>query len=107
MIDTFIECGYQVELPLHQAMPIIPNNRGQADSRFHGLERRKLDTNMHETATKYEAIIENLISWGTVVVVNWSEINKPEGIAWYLPYFYVVNQNKPGKIRIFFDCSVL
>lgn len=66
----FIKCGYQVELPLREDRPIIPNNRGQGVSRFCGLERRMLQPNMHETAAKYDAIIENLISSGTVVAVS-------------------------------------
>lgn len=50
---------------------------------------------MRETAAKYVTIVENLISPGTVVAVNWSDINKPECMVWYLPHFYVVNPNKP------------
>ncbi|XP_032785664.2 uncharacterized protein LOC116923312 [Daphnia magna] len=103
----FIGCGYQVELPLRQDRPVIPNNRGQAVSRFCGLERRMLEPHMRETAAKYVTIVENLISSGTVVAVNWSDINKPEGMVWYLPHFYVVNPNKPEKIRVVFDCAAL
>jgi hypothetical protein len=48
---------------------------------------------MHETAAKHVAIVENLLSPGTVVTVSWLDINKPEGMILYLPPCYVVNPN--------------
>jgi hypothetical protein len=56
-------------------------------------------------ADKYNLIINKLIDSGTAVPVDPSEINKPEGMVWYLPHHFVENPNKPGKIRVVMDCA--
>ena len=59
---------------------------------------------MRDFRIKYENKIEKLIESGTVVVVKWSEINKPMESIWYVPHFFVEYPNKPGEIRVVFDC---
>ena len=94
---TFINCGYQIDLPLQEDHPEIPNNRNQALSRFHSLERRLAEPSMRVLADQYEQAVEKLISSGTVVPVDRSAINEPKGLVWYLPHFFVTNPNKPEK----------
>ena len=101
----FIICGYQIDLPLRTDHPEIPNNRNQALSRFHGLERRLTEPSMRELASRYEQVVEKLILSGTVVPVARSTIDEPKGLVWYLPHFFVTNPNKPGKIRVVFDAA--
>ncbi len=101
----FIGCGWQVDLPLRSEDFVFPNNRKQAVSRFYGMERRlSLPENQHY-ADKYNLIINKLIDSGTAVPVDPSEINKPEGMIWYLPHHFVENPNKPGRIRVVMDCA--
>ncbi|XP_032799385.2 uncharacterized protein LOC116936346 [Daphnia magna] len=101
----FTMCGYQIDLPLRTDHPEIPNNRNHAISRFHGLERRLTEPSMRELASRYEQIVEKLISSGTVVPVARSAIDEPKGLVWYLPHFFVTNPNKPGKTRVVFDAA--
>ena len=54
----FIICGYQIDLPLRENYPEIPNNRNQALSRFHGLECRLTEPSMRELASRYEQAVE-------------------------------------------------
>lgn len=60
---------------------------------------------MREVAINYRNAIEKLIASGTAIHVNSSDINEPSGKVWCLPHFYVVNHNKPGKIRVVFDAA--
>ena len=90
---------------LRPDIPVITKNRGQALSRFFGLEQRLSAPEMSEYAAKFEKKVEALISSGTVVRINQSQVNEPVGMVWYLPIFYVVYPNKPGEIRVVFDAK--
>ena len=98
-------CGYVIELPLRSDITAIPNNRSQAVFRFLGIERRLLLPEVQHIRTKFEQIISNLLSSGTVVAVDRQGIDDAHKLIWYLPYFFVTNPNKPDKIRVVFDAA--
>ncbi|XP_032798650.2 LOW QUALITY PROTEIN: uncharacterized protein LOC116935462 [Daphnia magna] len=102
---TFVNCGFRIALPLRLNFTTIPNNRNQALSRFYSIEHRLIQPDMRDIAIKYWCAIEKLIASGTAVHVNNSDINEPAGKVWYLPHFFVVNHNKPDKIRVVFDAA--
>ncbi|KAI9550515.1 hypothetical protein GHT06_005391 [Daphnia sinensis] len=97
---TFVNSGFRIALPLRPNFTTIPNNRNQALSRFYSIEHRLIQPDMRDIAIKYRSAIEKLIASGTAVHVNSSDINEPAGSVWYLPNFFVVNHNKPDKIRV-------
>nr|CAH0105425.1 unnamed protein product [Daphnia galeata] len=98
---VFVGCGFQIALPLRNNIPVIPNNRSQALSRFYAIEQRLMQPNMRDIAGRYQKAIDKLITSGTAVQVKSSDVSEPAGKIWYLPLFYVINCNKPTKLESF------
>ena len=101
--NRFIGCGYQIELPFREDLPVLPNNRNQALSRFYSNERRLLDPQMRWAFLKYEGIVEKLMSSGTAVPVSTKQSGRRNVV--YLSHFFVVYPNKPNKIKVVFDAT--
>ena len=55
---------------------------------------------------KYKGGIQELLDKGYVEKVLDEGIGAVPGQTWYLPHHNVVNENKPEKLRIVFDCAV-
>ena len=53
----------------------------------------------------YSANMDELLSKSYAEVVSDSEVDQTNGRTWYLPHHPVFNKNKPGKVRIVFDCA--
>ena len=49
--------------------------------------------------------MKNLISKEYAEKIPPDEINRQDGLVWYLPHHPVVHPQKPGKVRVVFDCS--
>ena len=80
----------------------LSNNRVQVGRRSNFLRRRLiknkgLNQNYVETMQKY-------IDCGHAEVVN-EEVKVVTDRTWFLPHFPVLNSNKPGKLRIVFECA--
>ena len=81
---------YEIELPLRQKNLNLPNNRSLA---------------VHSLFQKYNEFMKNLISKEYAEKIPPDEINRQDGLVWYLPHHPVVHPQKPGKVRVVFDCS--
>lgn len=91
---------YKMGLPWREENTVLPNNLTLAHVRLQHL-RRKLshDPDLHE---KYTETVSDYIDKGYARMVD-SADNK--GAVWYLPHHPVINENKPGKVRVVFDCA--
>ena len=78
----------------------FPNNRKQAEKQLEGLEKQfKRDKKFVQ---QYKQFMEDMIGNG------YAEKCKIEGKAgrwWYLTHHGVYQPQKPGKLRVVFDCS--
>lgn len=93
---------YKLGLPWRDKDLCLPNNRPMAVARL-GQLKRKLE-NDTELCTMYNDTMSGYINNGYATPVN--EASKfTTGSVWYLPHHPVVNPNKPGKVRIVFDCA--
>ncbi|MEL7338835.1 MAG: DUF1759 domain-containing protein [Bacteroidota bacterium] len=95
-----IEGHYMLPLPLKNPAVKLPNNRKQAEQRLKKLRKRfQNDQNFFKD---YKAFMEEVIDKG---YAQRSTSDVSDGKLWYIPHFGVYDPNKPGKIRIVFDCS--
>ena len=80
----------------------LPNNRVQAERRLNSLKRRLIkDKGPHQKCVE---TMQKYIDCGHAQVVN-EEVEVVTDRTWFLPHFPVLNSNKPGKLRIVFDCA--
>ena len=95
-----VDGHYHVPLPLRNPDVEFPNNRTQAMNQINYLDRRFMQD--AKFFTDYRAFIEDMISKG---YAKQSEKPAPAGRSWYIPHHGVYHTNKPGRIRVVFDCS--
>ena len=92
---------YEMPLPFKQNKPDLPNNMSCAVQRLKHLERRlKRDK---QYCTDYIDFMQDIITRGDAEKVPEEELNNHP--AWYIPHHGVYHPQKPGKIRVVFDCS--
>ena len=95
-----VDGHYQFALPWKPGSPDLEDNRVLAESRLGNL-RRRLDKNS-ELKQKYTTVIEDYVRKGYAEKV---EKNTETKMRWYLPHHAVLHPQKPGKVRVVFDCS--
>ena len=92
---------YSMPLPFRgEQTPSVPNNRSQAISRLHALNRKFRSKDVFE---KYDLFMRTMIQKGDAEIVPCDEVWKPN--VWYLPHHNVINPKKPEKVRVVFDAS--
>ncbi|XP_065140047.1 uncharacterized protein [Paramisgurnus dabryanus] len=92
---------YQMPLPFKGERPELPNNKACAEHRLKSLEKRlKREEQYHKD---YLAFMKDIIARGDAEKVPEMQLNNQP--VWYIPHHGVYNPQKPGKIRIVFDCS--
>jgi len=105
------ECRHErrslpVEYSVAKEPPELPNNFVLADQRLQSLRRRLLkDKALHRG---YTAEMGKLLSSGYAEPVTTeaaTDGDRLTGMNWYLPHHPVLNVNKPGKLRVVFDCA--
>lgn len=92
---------YEMPQPFKQDRPNLPNNKACAVQRLKCLERKlKRD---QQYCSDYVNFMEDIIARGDAERVPEEELsNQP---VWYIPHHGVYHPQKPGKIRVVFDCS--
>ena len=99
-----VEGHYQLDIPFKSKPPNLPDNQSVAEKRLQSLAHRFWkDPELH---TKYKGRIQELLDKGYAEKVLDEGIGAVSGQTWYLPHHNVVNENKPKKLRIVFDCAV-
>ena len=97
-----VEGHYQLDIPFKSKLPNLPDS--VAEKRLQSLAHRfRNDPELH---AKYKGRIQELLEKGYAEKVLDKEIGATPGQTWYLPRHNVVNENKPEKLRIVFDCAV-
>ena len=91
---------FDIPLPLKNRLAKLPNNRNMAEKRLHCLKSRFIRN--PEFFADYKGLIEDFLIIG---FAKKSTEKPPDGRTWYIPHHGVYHPNKPGKIRVVFDCS--
>ena len=95
-----IDGHYQLPLPLKNPNLELPNNWMMVERRIKQLERRfRRDDSYFQY---YKTFMDDMLTKG---YAKKSASPAPLGKTWYIPHHGVFNPNKPGKIRVVFDCS--
>ncbi|XP_026094281.1 uncharacterized protein LOC113066585 [Carassius auratus] len=92
---------YEMPLPFKGERPDLPNNKACAEHRLKSLEKRLKRDEQYQK--DYMAFMKDIIARGDAERVPEMELSSQP--AWYIPHHGVYNPQKPGKIRIVFDCS--
>jgi hypothetical protein len=106
MEDTveLVEGHYRLGLPWRHKPPRLQNNRKMAQRRLDCL-RRKFEK-YPELFERYKRSINEYIEKGYAKRISKNnEGHECENTTFYLPHHAVCNPNKPGKIRVVFDCA--
>ncbi|KAJ8404442.1 hypothetical protein AAFF_G00337090 [Aldrovandia affinis] len=92
---------YEMPLPFKKGRPNLPDNKVCAIHRLRCLERKlKGNEQYHKD---YKTFMDETITRGDAERVPEKDISKTP--AWYIPHHGVYHPQKPGKIRVVFDCS--
>ena len=92
---------YKIALAWRDEATVLPNNMVLANARLRQLKRKLCqDPMLHQ---KYTESVQDYIAKGYAKKVNDADTNSKH--VWYLPYHPVINVNKPGKVRVVFDCA--
>ena len=91
---------YVLPVPFRSEDLSLPNNRSQAFNRAMWL-KKKLERG-DQFRDDYVKFMQELLSKEYVVKC---EEPPTEGKVWYVPHHGVYHPQKPGKIRVVFDCS--
>ena len=94
---------YEMPLPFKDVNVRLPNNRSAAEQRLAGL-KRKLQ-NDDKFRADYVAFMNRVIEKGYAPRIEQDGPPVKEGRIWYIPHHGVYHPQKPGKIRVVFDCS--
>ena len=101
---TVIDGHYCLHIPFKHYPPQMPNNTVMARQRLESLKRRLCrDENL---ASAYCKNMDELFDKGYAEAVP-EDVNGSSSGSWYLPHHPVLNENKPGKVRIVFDCAAV
>ena len=99
---SFVEGRFELPLLWKDTSVVLPESLSMARKRLDGVWRRLLrDDNMREMYCKQ---MESVLSHDYAEKVpedEWDSVNR----VWYIPHHPVVNPNKPGKVRIVYDCA--
>ena len=81
----------------------LPDNLKLAQRRLASLKGRLERDN--ELRTKYTEVMNSYLSKGYAQKVLQFELSISKQPTWYLPHHPVTNVNKPGKVRVDYDCA--
>ncbi|XP_074641169.1 uncharacterized protein LOC141898922 [Tubulanus polymorphus] len=93
---------FQLDLPWKTQPPNLPNNKVVAIHRLRNLRKRSLgEANLFE---EYAGFIDKMIKAQFCEMVPEHDLDRRDGMVWYLPHHSVYHPTKK-KIRVVFNCS--
>ena len=98
----YIDGHYELTLPFRNHSVAFPNNRVQAERRANWIKKKFVNSKYHEDYTNF---MNDLIKNGYAEKVPESRLETEKGRVWYLPHHGIYHTQKPGQIRVVFDCS--
>ena len=97
------EGHYEIALPWKCPPLCLPNNKRLAEHRLRLLRRRlSRDQDLFQ---KYSTFIDNLLDKAYARKVPDYQLSRPGEATWFLPHYPVFHPEKPGKVRVVFDCA--
>ena len=96
-----VEGHYMLPIPWKDPNEPLPNNFSLAMGRLDNLVKRLTKVDM---LTRYDQEIRKLIDSRYAEIIPDHALYDTDRI-FYLPHHGIVNPNKPGKLRVVFDCS--
>lgn len=101
-IELLDDKHYQLRLPWKNENVNLPSNRSMACKRLTQLSRKlSKDKELFE---KYSDVIHEYVDKGFASEIS-PEEKSASNSTWYIPHHAVLHPNKPGKVRVVFDCS--
>ena len=97
-----IDGHYELPLPFRNHNVAFPNNRVQAERRANWIKKKFVNAKYHEDYTNF---MNDLIKNGYAEKIPQSRLETEKGHVWYLPHHGIYHPQKPGKMRVVFDCS--
>jgi hypothetical protein len=99
----FEDGHYKLGLPWRSDDLKLPNNLALAHARLNQLKNKlSRDRELH---TMYTATVDDYIEKGYAKRLENENKDDSTRSVWYLPHHPVQNENKPGKVRVVFDCA--
>ena len=93
---------YQLSLPWRKYPPSLPDNHVVAEHRL-SLLCKRLERN-DDLRDKYKKTMTDYIEKGHASKLS-KDILKEALPVWYIPHHPVLHPQKPGKVRVVFDCA--
>ena len=97
-----VDGHYEIPIPWKAPEEPLPNNINVAKSRLFSLAKKLKRDGLTE---RYQAEIDLSLDKGYIEIVPESDMESNPGRTWYLPHRHVINEKKPGKLRVVYDCS--
>lgn len=94
---------YEIALPWKNSPPRRPDNKLLAERRLKSL-RKRLERDA-DLLGKYSSFMVDLLKKGYARRVLKDQLNKSNEATWYLPHHPVFHPQKPGNVRVIFDCA--
>nr|XP_021329350.1 uncharacterized protein LOC110439121 [Danio rerio] len=91
----------ELPLPFKEDRPYLANNKSCAEHRLQCLKKRLERDKQY--CNDYTTFMNETIERGDAKRVPLEELDKSS--TWYIPHHGVYHPQKPGKIRVVFDCS--
>ena len=92
---------YEISLSLRNRQLQLPYNRLAAERRIQFLKQRFIKN--AELYNNYKVCMQRMITSG--YVENVESTKRQEGKTWFIPHHGMYHKDKPGKVRVVFDCS--
>ena len=97
-----LEGKYEIPLPLRSNIVDLPDSKPAALKRLQSLRKKLVRDVVY--AEQYCKFMDDMLSNKYAEQVE-CDPDVKQGDYWYIPHFGVTHPDKPGKVRVVFDCA--